>query len=167
MNNPLSKKWDIPEGCGWHTEMVSEYHSFLVILILSIQRVAPGFPVEMLEEILELMEFGHFFSPAFIVKFLKRRRSFKGVNLSYVNLRGADLSGSYDLSDLILRGADLRGADLRVKMAIYNIDLSYSNLRGARFPVVGDMIRSNLTGADLRGVSLGLYSLRGVTYYPD
>ncbi len=58
----------------------------------------------------------------------------KEVNLSYVDLRGADLSyanlSGANLSYANLRGADLRGADLRYA-DLSGANLSYANLRGA------------------------------------
>jgi hypothetical protein len=60
----------------------------------------------------------------------------RDVNLSDVNLSGADLRGAY-MRDVNLSGADLRGADLRG-----------AYMRGANLSDV------NLSGADLRGANL-------------
>ncbi|ECL0005320.1 pentapeptide repeat-containing protein [Listeria monocytogenes] len=62
-------------------------------------------------------------------------------NLSYADLRRADLSGAN------LRGANLSYADLR------RADLSGANLRGANLSYA-DLRRADLSGANLRGANL-------------
>ncbi len=62
-------------------------------------------------------------------------------NLSYVNLRNAELNGA-NLSDADLSYANLSGANLS------DTDLRDANLRGA------DLKYANLRGADLRGADL-------------
>jgi uncharacterized protein YjbI with pentapeptide repeats len=67
----------------------------------------------------------------------------KCANLSWANLRGADLREA-NLSWANLRGADLSGADL-----------SWANLRGA------DLRGADLSGADLSGADLSGANLSG------
>ena len=69
-------------------------------------------------------------------------------DLSFANLRGADLSGA-DLSFANLRGADLSGANLS-NANLSGADLSFANLSNA-----------NLFGANLRGANLSDADLRG------
>ena len=75
-----------------------------------------------------------------IVEAIKKARS-DGADLSWVNLRGANLRGA-DLTDAKLQRADLRGANLT------DADLSWANLCGT------DLSWVNLRGADLRGANL-------------
>ncbi|HAC2116094.1 TPA_asm: hypothetical protein GJJ38_03855 [Listeria monocytogenes] len=72
-----------------------------------------------------------------------RRADLSGANLSYADLRRADLSGAN------LRGANLRGANLSYA------NLSYADLRRA------DLSGANLRGANLRGANLSYANLRG------
>ena len=65
-------------------------------------------------------------------------------NLSYANLRGANLRNA-DLSYANLRGANLRNADLR------NADLSYANLNSA------DLRNADLSGANMDYAVLPLW----------
>ena len=92
---------------------------------------------------------GHFQRECVFPK--KRRESFYGLSLFYMNLSSADLRNadlrSTDLRDANLRnatlwGADLRGADLR------EVDLEYATLWSAILQ------GANLRNANLRGASL-------------
>ncbi|EAC3352413.1 pentapeptide repeat-containing protein [Listeria monocytogenes] len=74
-------------------------------------------------------------------------------NLSYADLRRADLSGA-NLSYADLRRADLSGANLRGANLSY-ANLSYADLRRA------DLSGANLRRANLRGANLSGANLRG------
>ncbi|EAC7317588.1 pentapeptide repeat-containing protein [Listeria monocytogenes] len=82
-----------------------------------------------------------------------RRADLSGANLSYADLRRADLSGANlrgaNLSYANLSYADLRRADLS------GANLSYADLRRA------DLSGANLRGANLRGANLSGANLRG------
>ena len=75
-----------------------------------------------------------------------------GANLSYADLRCADLSGA-NLRDADLRGADLRCANLS-GANLRGADLSYADLRCA------NLSGANLRYADLRGADLSGANLR-------
>jgi uncharacterized protein YjbI with pentapeptide repeats len=74
-----------------------------------------------------------------------------GANLNDADLSGASLSGA-DLSGASLSGADLSGASLRVAF-LSGADLSDANLRVA-FLSGADLSDANLRGADLSGAFL-------------
>ncbi len=80
------------------------------------------------------------------------KANLRGANLSYANLRGADMSGA-NLSYANLRGADMSGANLR------DADLRGANLRGA------NLYGADLYGADLYGANLYGANLRGANLY--
>ena len=77
-------------------------------------------------------------------------------NLSYVNLRNAELNGANlsdaDLSYANLSGANLSGTDLR-DANLRGADLKYANLRGADLRGA-DLSGAYLNGADLSGADL-------------
>ena len=75
-------------------------------------------------------------------KWLYNEEGGKRADLSFENLRGADLCGA-NLRDADLRGADLRDADL------CGANLYDANLRDA------DLCDADLCGADLRGAKNG------------
>lgn len=84
------------------------------------------------------------------------QRDFSGllindVNLSCVDLKGADLSYC-DLSNVNLSQANLRGVDLSYAR-LSNVDLRSADLRGAM-----------LIGTDLRGASLQNANLKNADY---
>lgn len=85
----------------------------------------------------------------------------KGLDLSFANLRGFDLS-SFDLSEANLRSSDLSEANL-VRTNINNANLSHSNLShailiGTTFKGSNlnhsDLNRANLSGSDLSSANL-------------
>ncbi|XOG12816.1 pentapeptide repeat-containing protein [Listeria monocytogenes] len=75
-----------------------------------------------------------------------RRADLSGANLSYADLRRADLSGAN------LRRADLSGANLR-RANLRGANLSGANLRGA-----------NLSGANLSGANLSYADLNWINW---
>lgn len=85
-----------------------------------------------------------------------RRANFSGANLSWENLREANLQGAYfyktnlfaaNLREAVLLGAHFRKVDLR------GASLSEANLQGAKLHEV-DLSGSDLWGASLLGVNL-------------
>ncbi|EGP9802861.1 pentapeptide repeat-containing protein [Listeria monocytogenes] len=79
-------------------------------------------------------------------------------NLSYADLRRADLSGA-NLSYADLRRADLSGANLRGANLSY-ANLSYADLRRADLSGA-NLRRANLRGANLSGANLRRANLSG------
>ncbi len=86
-------------------------------------------------------------------KWLSNEPGGERADLTYADLRGADLSGA-DLTYANLYGANLRGADLS------GADLSGANLRGADLSGA-DLRGANLSGADLTYANLYGANLRG------
>ena len=86
------------------------------------------------------------------------------INLSYADLRGADLRSAY-LSYADLRGADLRGADLR-SAYLSGADLRGANLRSA-YLSYADLRSADLSGANLRGAIDAQHAIARTRILPD
>ena len=86
-------------------------------------------------------------------KYLRSEDNGERANLSYADLRYANLSGA-DLSNANLSGANLRGADLS-GANLSNANLRHADLSGA------DLSNANLSGADLSNANLSGANLRG------